>query len=314
MWVDEAASSSTVVLCVPELLRPCLGQATLFGVLYGPLCRDTLDAIDTPTNARAPLAKRDDPLLACESPSWRTVPFFGKLSKSTHDHAELDCQGSSCSAREDSCLMFRRELVSRDTGGRDMRDMTKREGETRGAIMLDVRSTRSAQGRSRTLVLVRVMLASQVACARKRKRIRRAPLDDAAVAILDATNGAILGALMTLGARVRQGADLAMNDERRRGCRRGTRHGGERAREARAGLYAENDFSRTSFREGRHFPCRTRSSLEKCSLRVGCSLRREHPLRVMHFVDKSTRSAPSLTLAKMVDACSTTKKYDKCLA
>ncbi len=68
---------ATVLDCAPPC--PCLGQATLSGVLHSPLCHDTLDAIDAPTNARALLASRGDPLAACE--------FVADCSS---------CQGTKC--------------------------------------------------------------------------------------------------------------------------------------------------------------------------------------------------------------------------
>jgi hypothetical protein len=64
-------------------------------------------------------------------------------SRFPRGHAGLGCQGPPCSAREDSCLMLREGLVSRDTRGvkhaRHARQH-KREGVTRSAIMLVVRA------------------------------------------------------------------------------------------------------------------------------------------------------------------------------
>jgi hypothetical protein len=84
----------------------------------------------------------------------------------------------------------------RDIG--DNTNATARRGRDRRRAL----DTRRASG-SRMLALVRVMLASQAACTRKRKRIRRAPLDDAAVAILDAMTCAVVVAFSARHARAR---------------------------------------------------------------------------------------------------------------
>jgi len=98
--------------------RPCLGQATLAGVLHAPLCHDTVDAIDTPTNARAVLATivtRMRVRARLIFVPWHEMPLAMRTIRYSHanslrgvqcpysvclriprDYAEIACQGLPC--------------------------------------------------------------------------------------------------------------------------------------------------------------------------------------------------------------------------
>ncbi len=130
---------------------------------------------DRHTHERSPqAATRGDPLLACELPSRRTVPFLGRPSKSTHDHAELGSQWSPWSAREDSCLMFCKDL-SHEAQGRETCETT----QTRRQDARRDHARRAIDARRACFRLCASCLR------RKRKPIPRSPLDGAAPAIVN---------------------------------------------------------------------------------------------------------------------------------
>lgn len=135
-----------------------------------------------------PLVTRHDPPLACEEPSRRTVPFLGMPSKPRTITLNSDVKGRHVGCVKILVSCFTRACLARHRV-RDMRDNTNAWAK-RAACSWSTCARRASA--SRMLALVHVRLASQVACTRKRKCIRRAPLDGVALATFDAMTCAVV--------------------------------------------------------------------------------------------------------------------------